>query len=70
MTYGPTVSNLPSLSPSRQIVNSQAMRVAVGASLIGGSPFGAIRVDYAYPVAKQSCDVAQRLNFTAGGFET
>jgi outer membrane protein insertion porin family len=62
------ISNLSSLSPSQQIVNSQAIRASVGASLIWGSPFGAIRVDYAYPVAKQSYDVTQRLNFTAGGF--
>jgi outer membrane protein insertion porin family len=62
------ISNLSSLSPSQQIVNSRAIRASVGASLIWGSPFGAIRVDYAYPVAKQSYDVRQRLNFTAGGF--
>ena len=62
------ISNLSSLSPAQQIANSQAIRASVGASLIWGSPFGAIRVDYAYPVAKQSFDVTQRLNFTAGGF--
>ncbi|MDE2283140.1 MAG: BamA/TamA family outer membrane protein, partial [Hyphomicrobiales bacterium] len=38
------------------------------ASLIWNSPFGALRVDYAYPVAKQPYDSVQRLNFTAGGF--
>jgi outer membrane protein insertion porin family len=62
------IAALSSLSPSQQIVNSQSIRASVGASLIWGSPFGAIRVDYAYPVAKQSYDVTQRLNFTAGGF--
>jgi outer membrane protein insertion porin family len=67
-TNGSSVSNLASLSPSQQIANSGALRASVGASLIWGSPFGAIRVDYAYPVAKQSYDVTQRLNFTAGGF--
>jgi outer membrane protein assembly factor BamA len=38
------------------------------AERIEDSPFGALRVDYAYPVAKQSYDVTQRLNFSAGGF--
>jgi outer membrane protein insertion porin family len=36
--------------------------------LIWDSPLGALRVDYAYPVAKQSYDVSQRLNFSAGAF--
>jgi outer membrane protein insertion porin family len=56
------------LSPSQQIANSRAIRAAVGAGLIWDSPFGALRVDYAYPVAKQNYDVTQRLNFSAGMF--
>jgi outer membrane protein insertion porin family len=64
----PASGTLASLSPSQQIANSQAIRASVGASLIWASPFGAIRVDYAYPFAKQPYDVTQRLNFTAGGF--
>jgi outer membrane protein insertion porin family len=67
-TNASSASNLASLSPSQQIANSRAIRASVGASLIWDSPFGAIRVDYAYPVAKQSYDVTQRLNFSAGGF--
>jgi outer membrane protein insertion porin family len=63
-----STSKLSSLSPSQEIANSQALRASVGASLIWDSPFGAIRVDYAYPVAKEPYDVTQRLNFTAGGF--
>ncbi len=62
------VSQLASLSPSQQIANSRAVRSSVGASLIWDSPFGALRVDYAYPIAKQPYDVTQRLQFTAGGF--
>ncbi len=62
------VSKLASLSPSQQITNSRAVRASVGASLIWDSPFGALRVDYAYPIAKQPYDVTQRLQFTAGGF--
>ncbi len=63
-----SISALSSLSPSQQIANSQAIRASVGASLIWDSMFGPIRVDYAYPVAKQSYDVTQRLNFSAGAF--
>jgi outer membrane protein insertion porin family len=63
-----SASSLASLSPSQQIANSRAVRTSVGASLIWASPFGALRVDYAYPVAKQSYDVTQRLNFSAGAF--
>jgi outer membrane protein insertion porin family len=57
-----------SLSPSQQIANSRAIRASVGAGLIWDSPFGALRVDYAYSVAKQNYDVTQRLNFSAGMF--
>ena len=67
-TKASSVSQLASLSPSQQIANSRALRASVGSSLIWDSPFGALRVDYAYPVAKQSYDVTQRLNFTAGAF--
>ena len=59
---------LASLSPAQQIANSRAIRASVGASLIWNSPFGPLRVDYAYPIAKQSFDVTQRLNFSAGAF--
>jgi len=67
-TNASSAASLAALSPSQQIANSSAIRASVGASLIWDSPFGALRVDYAYPVAKQSYDVVQRLNFTAGGF--
>jgi len=63
-----SVSKLASLSPSQQLANSSAIRASVGASLIWDSPFGALRVDYAYPIAKQPYDVTQRLNFSAGAF--
>jgi outer membrane protein insertion porin family len=63
-----SVSQLSSLSPSQQIANSRTPRAALGASLIWDSPFGPLRVDYAYPIAKQPYDVTQRLQFGAGGF--
>ena len=68
-TGASSVSSLAtSLSPSQQIANSRAVRSSVGASLIWNSMFGPLRVDYAYPVAKQPYDVTQRLNFSAGAF--
>ncbi len=57
-----------SVSPSQQIANSRALRSSVGASLIWDSMFGPIRLDYAYPIAKQPNDVTQRLQFSAGAF--
>jgi len=44
------------------------MRSSIGTSLIWDSMFGPIRVDYAYPVARQPFDVTQRFQFHAGGF--
>ena len=67
-TNASSAASLASLSPSQQIANARAVRASVGGSLIWASPFGALRVDYAYPIAHQSYDVTQRLNFTAGGF--
>ena len=67
-TGASSVSSLSSLSPAQQIANSRAIRSSVGAGLIWDSMFGPIRVDYAYPVAKQPYDITQRLQFHAGGF--
>jgi outer membrane protein insertion porin family len=67
-TNASSTSNLASLSPSQQIANSRAIRASVGGSLIWDSPFGGLRVDYAYPIAHQPYDVTQRLNFSAGAF--
>jgi outer membrane protein insertion porin family len=67
-TNAASAASLASLSPAQQIANSRAIRASIGASLIWDSPFGPLRVDYAYPIAKQSFDVTQRLNFSAGAF--
>jgi outer membrane protein insertion porin family len=67
-TSASSVSAIASMSPSQQIANSRAIRSSVGAGLIWDSMFGPIRVDYAYPIAKQSSDVTQRFQFGAGGF--
>jgi len=63
-----SVSSFAAATPSQQIANSRALRASVGGSLIWDSMFGPIRVDYAYPIAKQPYDVTQRLQFNAGGF--
>jgi outer membrane protein insertion porin family len=67
-TNAASAASLASMSPAQQIANARAIRASLGASLIWDSPFGALRVDYAYPIAKQSYDVTQRLNFSAGAF--
>jgi outer membrane protein insertion porin family len=67
-TNAASAASLASMTPAQQIANARAIRASVGASLTWDSPFGALRVDYAYPIAKQSYDVTQRLNFSAGAF--
>lgn len=41
----------------------QSWRASVGASLIWASPFGPLRVDYAFPIKKQAFDEVERLKF-------
>jgi outer membrane protein insertion porin family len=62
------IGNLPTLSQSFAVGNANVIRSSFGAGLIWGSPFGPIRVDYAYPVTKAPYDVTQRMSFSAGGF--
>jgi len=57
-----------SLTPAQEIANSKAIRSSLGVGVIWDSMFGPIRVDYAYPIAKQPYDVTQRFQFSAGGF--
>jgi outer membrane protein insertion porin family len=61
-------SGLPALSQSFTVGNANVIRSSFGAGLIWTSPFGPIRVDYAYPLTKAPYDVTQRLSFSAGGF--
>jgi outer membrane protein insertion porin family len=58
----------PGLSQSLTVADSQRVRSSVGSSLIWDSPFGPLRVDYAYPVSKASTDITQRLQFGVGAF--
>jgi len=61
-------NSFPSLSQSLTVVDSQRVRSSIGSSLIWDSPFGPLRVDYAYPTSKASTDVTQRLHFGVGAF--
>jgi outer membrane protein insertion porin family len=49
-----------------QFADSPAVRASVGASLIWDSPFGPLRFDFAYPIAKQSYDRTQFFSFGGG----
>jgi outer membrane protein insertion porin family len=61
-------TSFPSLSQSLTVADSQQIRSSLGSSLIWDSPFGALRLDYAYPTSKASYDVTQRVHFGVGGF--
>jgi len=61
-------TSFPSLSQSLTVVDSQRVRSSLGSGLIWDSPFGALRVDYAYPTSKTNTDVTQRVHFGVGAF--
>jgi outer membrane protein insertion porin family len=61
-------TSFPALSQSLTVADSRKVRSSIGSSLIWDSPFGALHVDYAYPLSKTNYDVTQRLSFGAGGF--
>jgi outer membrane protein insertion porin family len=61
-------TTFPGLAQSLTVADSKTVRASVGSSLIWDSPFGPLRVDYAYPVSKASTDVTQRLHFGVGAF--
>lgn len=42
---------------------NQSWRASIGAGLIWASPFGPLRVDYAFPVKKESFDQVERFKF-------
>jgi outer membrane protein insertion porin family len=49
-----------------QDTNSMLVRSSVGAGIIWDSPFGPIRIDYAFPLTKDSNDRVQELRFSGG----
>jgi outer membrane protein insertion porin family len=61
-------TSFPGLSQSLTVADSKTVRSSIGSSLIWDSPFGPLRVDYAYPLTKAPTDITQRLYFSAGGF--
>ncbi len=61
-------TSFPMLSQSLTVGDSRQVRSSVGAGLIWDSPFGPLRVDYAFPITKTPYDVTQPLHFGAGGF--
>jgi outer membrane protein insertion porin family len=61
-------TSFPGLSQSLTVADSKTVRSSIGSSLIWDSPFGPLRVDYAYPLTKAPTDITQRLSFSAGGF--
>ncbi len=61
-------TSFPGLAQSLKVADSKTVRSSVGSSLIWDSPFGPLRVDYAYPLTKAPSDVTQRLHFGFGAF--
>jgi len=49
-----------------QFADTPAVRASAGASIIWDSPFGPLRFDFAYPLAKQSYDRTQFFSFGGG----
>ncbi|HML07647.1 MAG TPA: outer membrane protein assembly factor BamA [Xanthobacteraceae bacterium] len=49
-----------------QYVDSPAIRMSVGASIIWDSPFGPLRFDFAYPILKEGYDRTQWFQFGGG----
>jgi len=62
---GPTSWNVTgeSLTPAP---DSNAIRASVGVGLIWNSPFGPLRFDYSFPLAKQGYDRIQQFRFGGG----
>ena len=46
--------------------NDMIIRSSIGAGIIWDSPFGPIRVDYAFPITKDANDRVQELRFSGG----
>jgi outer membrane protein insertion porin family len=69
---GPTVfpasgTSMTTIDPiTGKDTNDMIIRSSVGAGLIWDSPFGPIRVDYAFPLTKDPNDRVQQLRFSGG----
>jgi outer membrane protein insertion porin family len=60
---GTLYGNEVKVTKGKVLGEDMTIRASLGASLIWASPFGPLRVDYAFPVAKRSYDIEQRLKF-------
>ena len=63
--YKPGDGTLNNLSGGASLAqaDSDSVRASVGASVIWRSPFGPLRFDYAYPIAKESFDDLREFSF-------
>jgi outer membrane protein insertion porin family len=65
-TITPTIGTPFFCQCGLQFADTPAVRASAGASIIWDSPFGPLRFDFAYPLAKQSYDRTQFFSFGGG----
>jgi outer membrane protein insertion porin family len=58
--------SITTMIPGGTDTNAMTVRSSVGAGIIWESPFGPIRVDYAFPLSKDPNDRVQQLRFSGG----
>jgi outer membrane protein insertion porin family len=61
----PAGSSISSGTAGICVADSASVRASVGASIIWASPFGPLRVDFAYPILKEPWDKKQAFRFGA-----
>lgn len=66
-TFPVTGETITLVDPTSGInTNEMSVRTSVGAGVIWQSPFGPIRIDYAFPLTKEPFDRVQNLRFSGG----
>jgi outer membrane protein insertion porin family len=58
----------PGSTQALKVADSKTIRSSMGAGLVWQSPFGNLRVDYAFPLTKAATDVTQPFSFSASPF--
>jgi outer membrane protein insertion porin family len=58
----------PGSGQTLKVADSKTIRSSMGAGLVWQSPFGNLRVDYAFPLTKAATDVTQPFSFSASPF--
>jgi outer membrane protein insertion porin family len=62
-----TGTSLTTVDPFTGVdTNNMTIRTSIGAGIIWDSPFGPIRIDYAFPLTKDPNDRVQQLRFSGG----